>query len=93
MASTPYPGAVSSLADVLLAFDALDRATEGDDPDAIVRLFVEDPNITFWGSGMSEQAVGLSDVRALAEAIAAAPGSFAIDWTERRVSSAETSPG
>jgi len=77
---------VNPVDEVLRAFDDLDRATEGSDPDKIVRLFVDDPDITFWGSGISEQAVGRSALRALAKAIAGAPGSFEIEWEERRVS-------
>jgi ketosteroid isomerase-like protein len=74
------------VAKVLRAFDDLDRATEGRDAEAIVRLFVDDSDVTFFGSAVSEQAVGPSELRTLAELIAGAPGSFVVDWEERRVS-------
>lgn len=70
---------------VLRAFDDLDRACSGTDPDVIVRLFTADPDITFWGSAEAEQAVGTVELQALAETIANAPGSFSIEWHERRV--------
>lgn len=76
--------ATSELA-VLSAFDALDVALAGTDPEAIVELFASDPDVTFWGSALAEQAVGRAELRALASVIAAAPGSFTVDWSERQV--------
>ena len=72
---------------VLAAFEALDRATENSgDADAIMRLFADDAQVTFWGSAEPEEAVGPMSLRALAEAIVHAPGSFVVRWHERRAS-------
>ena len=71
---------------VLTAFEALDRASDGGgDADAIVHLFTDDAQVTFWGSAEPEEAVGPAGLRALADAIAQAPGSFVVTWHERRV--------
>ncbi len=67
------------------AFDALDGACESVDPPTLVELFVPDDDATFWGSAISEAAVGPERLAVVAAALAAAPGSFRIMWTERRV--------
>jgi SnoaL-like domain len=70
---------------VLEAFGALDAACEGTEPSALLDLFSDDPDTTFWGSAISEEAIGQDQLRGLAAAIVAAPGSFRITWTQRRV--------
>jgi ketosteroid isomerase-like protein len=69
---------------VLAALEALDRACGERDADAIVSLFVDDPDVTFWGSAQEEHAVGPGELRELANAIAASRGTFSVDWRERR---------
>jgi ketosteroid isomerase-like protein len=49
------------------------------------QLFVEDADITFWGSEEAEEAVGPSALRAFAAAAATGEDSFRFEWPERRV--------
>jgi ketosteroid isomerase-like protein len=70
---------------VLAAMDAVyEKAAEnrlGDLPE----LFVDDPDLTFWGSEDVEEAVGPAELREFAAAAAAGADSFRFDWPERRV--------
>jgi hypothetical protein len=45
---------------VLAAFDALDAACEGDDADAIIDLFVDDADATFWARASTSKPLVLT---------------------------------
>lgn len=64
--------------------DALDAALNRKDPEAFAALFVEDPAATFWGSAVSEEAIGRGDIRPLLAA-AQSPGTFTLAYDDRRV--------
>ena len=74
--------------DVLVAFDALDGPWAGRDVEGVVRLFADQPDITFWGDAGPERAVGREELRDMLTRLFAAyaTGSFRIGYTERRVS-------
>lgn len=71
---------------VLASFDGLYAAAcEARDADALVRLFVTDDDLSFWGSEQSEQYLGPAELRAFAQAITRSDASLSFNWRERRV--------
>jgi len=77
---------VSRETGVLATFDALYAAAcEARDADAMVELFVIDDDVSFWGSGQTEQHLGPEELRAFAEAITRSERSLRFSWHERRV--------
>lgn len=74
---------------VLEAVDALDAAFARRDVAEVLDLFVADDDVTFFGSGRSEQASGRAELEERLSALLALPeiaeGSFGISWDERRV--------
>jgi uncharacterized protein (TIGR02246 family) len=75
---------VSDEAAVLEAMDALDAALDRRDPDAMAASFTDDPAITFWGSAISEEAIGREAIRMLV-ASAESSGTFTLAYQDRRV--------
>jgi ketosteroid isomerase-like protein len=77
---------VSEHAEILATFDALYAAAcETRDADAMVALFRTDDDVSFWGSGPTEQYFGPAELRAFADAITRSEHSFHVRWDERRV--------
>lgn len=70
---------------VLAAFDALDDLLEARDLDAALGLWLDDDDLTFWGSAVPEVAVGKHELRHLLKLVTTMPGSFRIRWHSRRV--------
>jgi ketosteroid isomerase-like protein len=73
----------SAVAEVLAAFDALDRAFERNDLDAIRSLCLE--GLEFLGSASAEQAGTLDELVALFRRFEGDLGTFTVRWAERRV--------
>jgi len=71
--------------EVLAVFDALDDTLARRDLDGALELFTDDGDVTFWGSAEAERAVGPQALRELMALVVAAPGSFTLTYTERRV--------
>lgn len=77
---------MSDESEVIQAFDALfDAALDDRDADAMLALFAQDDDITFWGSDEPERGVGPEGVRALADAIVSSRSTLRFRWDERRV--------
>lgn len=71
---------------VLDTFDALYRlACVERDAEGVVAVFAPDDDIVMWGSDELERASGPTELRALAESIAASTAALRFDWVERRV--------
>lgn len=70
---------------IFAALDALDHALEWRDVAAAVSCFVDDDDVTFWGSAKPERAVGQAELRRLLEWICFHPGTFAMAFDARRV--------
>ncbi len=70
---------------VLAAFDSLDAAFGRGDVRAVLAGFVEDPDVTLWRSSEVEHAIGLVELRAFVTWAASLPGSFTVEFDERRV--------
>lgn len=71
--------------EVWSAFLALDDAFTRGDGEAVLAGFVDDPDLTLWRSSEVERAVGPEELRTFTAWIAGLPGSFTIDYDERRV--------
>lgn len=69
---------------VLAAMDALDEALDRHDPAAVAALFTDDRAVTFWGSALSEEAIGRDAISALF-ASAGSSGTFSLSYHDRRV--------
>jgi ketosteroid isomerase-like protein len=70
---------------VLAAMDALYEKAAELQLDELHHLFVDDPDLTFWGSEDVEEAVGPAELQAFARAAASAGTAFHFEWPERRV--------
>lgn len=71
---------------VLATFDGLYAAAcEARDADAMVGLFVSDDDLSWWGSGESEQFVGPDKLRVFADEITRFEGSLRFVWHQRQV--------
>jgi hypothetical protein len=76
---------VSDDPEVLEAFEALFTALLGDrDASAGSALFVQEDDITMWGSELGERAVGPEELAELHEAIAASESVLEFHWDELR---------
>lgn len=71
--------------EVWSAFLALDDAFARGDVEAVMAGFVGDPDLTLWRSSEVERAVGPEQLRTFSTWMAGLPGSFTIDYDERRV--------
>jgi uncharacterized protein (TIGR02246 family) len=81
---TYAPPVTPNGAAVLAAMDALDTALDRHDPDAVAAMFIDDHAVTFWGSAISEEAVGREGIRALLTS-AGSSGTFSLTYDDRRV--------
>jgi uncharacterized protein (TIGR02246 family) len=75
----------ASEAAVLAAFEALEAAFDRRDPQAVLDLFADDPDVRFFGSGAPERAEGKAELAALLAVMASWPGSFRVRYHEREV--------
>ena len=66
--------------------DALDEALDRQDPAAVAALFTDDRSVTFWGSAISEEAIGRAAIRALFTSVGSW-GTFSLTYGDRRVTS------
>jgi uncharacterized protein (TIGR02246 family) len=78
------PGVTPDEEAVLAAMDALDAALDRQDPDAVAALFIDDPAATFWGSAVSEEALGRDDIRTLLGPSGSSE-TFRLTYHDRRV--------
>jgi ketosteroid isomerase-like protein len=71
--------------EVWAAFLALDEAFARGDVEAVLTGFVHDADLTLWRSAEAEHAVGPDELRSFVTWMSGLPGTFSIDYDDRRV--------
>jgi ketosteroid isomerase-like protein len=75
------PIGMSDREDVIAAFEAFDSALKRRDADAIVDLFVDDPDVTLCGSALHERALGKLEIRGLLDRLFSTLPDSSVDRT------------